>query len=68
MVADMCNDAQIPRRTNHSLRATGASVLFQGNVPEKIIQKTTGHRSVESLRLYERTSDKQHEAVTNEHH
>ena len=29
MVADMCNDAQNPHRTNHSLRATGASCYFK---------------------------------------
>ena len=33
MVSDMCADAGIPRRTNHSLRATGATTLFQSNVP-----------------------------------
>ena len=29
-------------KSNHSLRVTGASTLFQNNVPEEIIQKTTG--------------------------
>lgn len=44
MVKDMCKDCGIEEKTNHSLRATGASVMFQANVPEKIIQNTTGHR------------------------
>lgn len=50
-------------KTNHSLRATSATALFKSRAPEKIIQKTTGHRSVEVLRQYERTSvEKEHEA------
>lgn len=36
-------------KTNHSLRATGATALSKAGVPEKIIQKTTGHRSLEAL-------------------
>ena len=38
-VSEMCSEAGIPRKTNHSLRATGATTLFQSKVPEKIIQK-----------------------------
>ena len=52
------------RKTNHSLRATGASELLQAGVPEKIVQERTGHRSVEALRMYERTTTTQHMAVT----
>ncbi len=37
MVKEMCFDANIDLKTNHSLRATGASSMFQSNVPEKII-------------------------------
>ena len=29
-------------KTNHSLRATGATALFKAGVPEKIIQKQQG--------------------------
>ncbi len=39
---DMCVEANIPIRTNHSFRATGATVLFNSHVLEKIIQNTTG--------------------------
>ena len=60
---DMCDDAWIPRKTNHSLRATGTTTLFQSNVPENIIQKTTGHRSTSALRMYECISAEQHQAV-----
>ena len=40
------------------------SVLFQANVPEKIIQERTGHRSLKALRLYERTTGEQHQQVS----
>ena len=48
-------------RPNHSLRAT---TLFKAGVPEKIIQSTTGHRSVDALRCYERVSDEQQQATS----
>ena len=64
MVKDMCVEAGMPQRSNHSLRATGATSLFQSNVPEHIIQKTTGHRSTCALRMYERVSTEQQQAVS----
>ena len=64
MVKDLCTDAGLPPRTNHSLRATGATALFQAEVPERIIQKTTGYRSLDSLRTYERISTDQQQAVS----
>ena len=64
MVKKMCIEAGIEKKTNHSLRATGASALFQANVPERIIQKTTGHRSVDALRSYEKISVDQYKAVS----
>ncbi len=64
MVQKMCADAGISgKKTNHNLRATGASQLFQANVPEKVIQERTGHRSLEALRLYKKTTTEQHQAV-----
>ena len=36
--------------TNHSLRVTGTTSLFDAGVPEAIIQKRTGHKSVDALR------------------
>ena len=65
MVKDVCADAGIGgNKTNHSLRATGATELYQAGVPEKVIQERTGHLSLTGLRQYERTSDKQHEAAS----
>ena len=61
----MCAEAGISdRKTNHSLRATGASELFEAGVPEKIIKERTGHRSLEALRIYEHTTISQHKAVS----
>ena len=66
MLKEMCLEAGLPDiYTNHSLRAYGASTLFQGEVPEKIIQQRTGHKSVNSLRQYERTTEAQLLDVSN---
>ena len=66
MVSDVCKEAGIQgHKSNHSLRATGATELFIAGVPEKIIQERTGHRSIECLRMYERTTQKQQQAVSN---
>ena len=50
-VKEMCEDAGIARQTNHSLRATGATTLFHADVhvPKQIIQKTTGHQSLDTV-------------------
>ncbi len=47
------------RYTNHSLRATSTTRLFASNVPERVIQEKTGHRSMAGLRAYERTTVEQ---------
>ena len=61
----MCRNAGLEgHKTNHSLRATGATEMYRGNVPEKLIQERTGHRSLTSLRVYERSTDEQHRAVS----
>ena len=65
MVSQMCEDAGIKgHKTNHSLRATAASELFCANVPEKIIQERTGHRSLTALRTYEHITEQQHQVVS----
>ena len=38
--------------------------MWEANVPEKLIQQRTGHRSLEALRSYERTSITQQRAVS----
>ena len=43
---------------NHSLRATATTRLYDGQVDEASIMERTGHRSVEGVREYKRSSDK----------
>ncbi|ESO92067.1 hypothetical protein LOTGIDRAFT_163071 [Lottia gigantea] len=60
----LCKSAGIPgSKTNHSLRATAATRLFQANVEEQLICEVTGHRS-EAVRAYKRSSDDQKENVS----
>jgi len=64
MMKQICADAKIPPKKNHTLRATGMSGMFAANVPEKIVQQRTGNRSLDGLRRYERTSLEQQRAVS----
>ena len=50
---------------NHSLRATAATTLFKADVPEKVIQERTSHRSLDALRKYEHSTERQHGAASN---
>ncbi len=43
------------KRSNHSLRATAATRLYEAEVDEQLIQEHTGHRS-NAIRGYKRTS------------
>ena len=42
--------------TNHSLRATVASRLYECNMDEQLVMECTGHRYTTSVRSYKRTS------------
>ena len=65
LVKDMCSEAGLEgKKTNHSLRVAGATCLFEAGVPERVIQKCTGHRCLQSLREYERVSNNQEMAVS----
>ena len=50
--------------TNHSLRATAATRLYNAGVDEQLIAEKTGHRS-DAIRTYKRTSDEQNKMVDN---
>ena len=66
MVKDMFRDAGIEGRfTNHSLRVSGTTALFDAGVPESIIQKRTGHKSVSALHQYKRVTTTQNQMVAN---
>ena len=63
MLKEMYQEAGLSTNfTNHSLRAYGATTLFQAGVSEKLIQQRTGHKC---LRQYERTSESQLADVSN---
>ena len=52
-----CSEAGIGGyRTNHSLRATAATRLYQAGVHEQLIIERKGHRSLEGVRSYKHTS------------
>ena len=42
--------------TNHSLRRSSASRLYDAGMPEQVIQETTGHRSSYGVKAYKCTS------------
>ena len=64
-VKKMCLEAGVQgNKTNHSLHATGASRMYQSGIPEKVIQEKTGHRYLEGLRSYERSSEQQHKMAS----
>ena len=45
-------------KTNHSLRATAATRLFESGVDEQLIMERTGHRSVDGVRSYQTINEK----------
>ena len=47
-----------------SRRATAATRLYASGVDEQLVMERTGHRSIEGIRSYKRTSSKQQEAVS----
>ena len=58
VVSDMMKQAGIDGKfTNHSLRATTATHMFEKGVDEQLIKCVTGHKS-DAVRLYKRPSDK----------
>ena len=59
-IESMCKAAGITGfRSNHSLRATSATRLYAAGTDEQLIMERTGHRSVEGVRSYKRTSTEQ---------
>ena len=56
----MCSEVNIDsKKTNHSLRSTGITSLFQTGVSEKVIQNQSGHRLLDVLCKYEKVSEEQ---------
>lgn len=64
-VGRLCQQAGISGfKTNHSLRVTSATRLFQSGVDEQLIMSHTGHRSVDGVRSYKRISEQQKKALS----
>ena len=64
-VSTICKAAGIPGfRTNHSLRATSATRLYAAGADEQLIMERTGHRSIDGVRSYKRTSALQQQVVS----
>ena len=64
-VADMCKECGIDGyKTNHSLRATAATRLYESGIDEQLVMGRTGHRSIEGVRSYKRSTNKQKENVS----
>ena len=60
IVSKMCKFAGIDGfKTNHSLRVTSTITLYQSGVDEQLVMEQTGHRSIEGMCSYKRTSDEQ---------
>ena len=56
-VKDLCFKAGIPGfYSNHSLRSTSCTHMYDCDVDEQVIQEISGHRSL-AVRSYKRTSD-----------
>ena len=63
MTKVMTTEAGLPVRTDHALRATSATRLFQAGVPEHVIQGRTGHKTLQALRQYREPSELQQMAA-----
>ena len=64
-ISRMCKAANIPGfKTNHSLRVSAATRLFQKGVDEQLIMERTGHRSLDGVRTYKRVSSQQHRMLS----
>ena len=65
VVSEMCKEAGIVGYyTNHSLRATSATRLFNAGADEQLIMERTGHRSIDGVRSYKRTSENQQQEIS----
>ena len=63
-VKDLCEKAGIAGfYTNHSLRATGCTRMYNSDIDEQVIEEISGHRS-NVVRSYKQTSTRQRELAT----
>lgn len=58
-VKTLCKRGEIAGHfTNHSLRATAATRLFEAGIDEQLIMQRTGHSSNTGVRSYKRVGEK----------
>jgi hypothetical protein len=62
-VPSMCEAAGIPRRTNHSLRASATTDLKNSGVSDSVGMQVTRHKSIAAYNKYDHPSDKQQRAL-----
>ncbi len=64
-ICRLCKTAGIEGfKTNHSLRATAATRLYELGVEEQTVMEQTGHRSLEGVRSYKRTTSQQQQVLS----
>ena len=64
-IKELCKEAKLPGfYSNHSLRSTATTKMYQSGLDEQLIQEVTGHRSV-AVHSYKRTSQKQRKVASN---
>ena len=60
MIPKIFEKAELQNKySNHSLRATSITRMFNAGITEKVIAERSGHRSLKALRTYEKTSVEQ---------
>ena len=63
-VPSICRDGGLSGyRTNHSLRVSAATRMFEEGVDEQMIKSVTGHRS-DAVREYKRPSNQMHKNIS----
>ena len=63
MVKNICSKGNLGGyRTNHSLRATAATRLFDADIDEQLITEVTGHRS-SAVRNYKRVNETKRQKI-----
>ena len=54
LLQELCQRSAIPERSNHALRRTSISLMYEAKLAESEIMKRTCHKSLEALRRYHR--------------
>ena len=65
-IPNLCKESSLSvHYTNHSLRATAITRMYEHSVTEKMISDKSGHRSIKRLRAYQHTSVAEEKAAGN---